>query len=205
MATERTSAPASSGSGTSFAPSTPTSPRSKLSVLRLPLGKDLGRRHSGWRQAFRRLAASLTLKLVALVGIFIALPIVLYGQFESADRQMRDLVTRAIQDRSHLIADALAPALKTIDPGRQVGPQRRPRRYSSDGTVLKLMFQPAADGDADAILLRRVGAANPRRRGRHGTRRAAPARHPAAPVATPACGMPGTRSATAGRTAPPSF
>ena len=31
----------------------------------------------------RRLAASLTLKLIALIGIFIALPIVLYGQFES--------------------------------------------------------------------------------------------------------------------------
>ena len=58
---------------------------------------------------------------MVLVGIFVALPIVLYGQFESADRQMRDLVTRAIQDRSALIADALAPKLTSGDtraPGR---------------------------------------------------------------------------------------
>ncbi len=46
---------------------------------------------------------------MALVAIFVALPVVLYGQFESADRQMRDLVTRAIQDRSALISEALAP------------------------------------------------------------------------------------------------
>ena len=69
----------------------------------------------GWRQAIRRLAASLTLKSVVLVGIFVALPIVLYGQFESADRQMRDLVTRAIQDRSALISEALAPKLTNGD------------------------------------------------------------------------------------------
>jgi two-component system sensor histidine kinase ChvG len=40
---------------------------------------------------------------------------VLYGQFETADRQMRDLVTRAIQDRSKLIGHALAPVLDKAD------------------------------------------------------------------------------------------
>ena len=41
----------------------------------------------------------------------------LYSQFESADRQMRDLVTRAIQDRSKLIGHALAPVLRNAEPG----------------------------------------------------------------------------------------
>ena len=84
---------------------------------------------------------------MALVGIFIALPVVLYGQFESADRQMRDLVTRAIQDRSALIADALTPTLKNIDPKSQVTLNADLAKYSSDGTVLKLMFQPAGERD----------------------------------------------------------
>jgi two-component system sensor histidine kinase ChvG len=100
------------------------------------------------RQAIRRLAASLTLKLVALVGIFVALPIVLYGQFESADSQMRDLVTRAIQDRSALIADALAPKLRSAGRGGQVGLNDDLAKYSSDGTVLKLMFQPGEERHA---------------------------------------------------------
>ena len=86
---------------------------------------------------------------MALIGIFVALPVVLYGQFESADRQMRDLVTRALQDRSALIADALAPTLKNIDPNKgQVALNADLAKYSSDGTILKLMFQPAGEHDA---------------------------------------------------------
>lgn len=96
----------------------------------------------------RRLAASLTLKLVALIGIFVALPIVLYGQFESADRQMRDLVTRAIQDRSALIADALTPKLTGPDRAVRATLNEDLAKYSSDGTILKLMFQPSEERHA---------------------------------------------------------
>jgi two-component system sensor histidine kinase ChvG len=77
------------------------------------------------------------------------LPIVLYGQFESADRQMRQLVSRAIEDRSQLIADALKPTLQDVDPTRQVGLAADLGRYASDGTVLKLMFHPSGESDPD--------------------------------------------------------
>src|SRR5882762_1971760 len=116
MATEQMYVPASSELETNSAPSILTSPRS---ITTSPSATAGGRRRArtwGWRAALRRFAASLTLKLVALVGIFVALPVVLYGQFESADHQMRTLVTRAIQDRSILIAAALTPALKETDP-----------------------------------------------------------------------------------------
>jgi two-component system, OmpR family, sensor histidine kinase ChvG len=81
---------------------------------------------------------------MGLVGIFVALPIVLYGQFESADRQMRDLVTRAIQDRSKLIGYALAPVLRKVEPGTKVALNEELAKFTSDGTVLKLMLQPAS-------------------------------------------------------------
>ncbi len=80
---------------------------------------------------------------MAIIVIFLALPVVLYGQFESADRQMRELVTKAIQDRSALIADALAPKLRSADPSSQVAFNDELARYGSDGTVLKLIFQPS--------------------------------------------------------------
>ncbi len=91
----------------------------------------------------RRLGASLTLKLVGLVAIFIALPVILYGQFESADRQMRELVIRAVQDRSKLIGHALAPVLRNAEPGAGDSLNAELAKFSSDGTVLKLMVQPA--------------------------------------------------------------
>jgi two-component system sensor histidine kinase ChvG len=106
----------------------------------------------GWRTKVRRFAASLTLKLVILLGIFVALPVVLYGQFESADRQMRQLVTRAIEDRSQLIADALKHLLQDVDPTRQVGFSVDLGRHSSDGTVLKLMFHPTSEADPDRFF-----------------------------------------------------
>jgi two-component system, OmpR family, sensor histidine kinase ChvG len=80
---------------------------------------------------------------LALVGIFAALPIILYGQFESADRQLRDLVTRAVQDRSKLIAHALAPVLEKGGPSSGVALNAELAKFVSDGTVLRLMLKPA--------------------------------------------------------------
>ncbi len=73
----------------------------------------------------------------------------LYSQFESADRQMRDLVTRAIQDRSKLISHALTPALRNLEPGDAGDLNTELAKFGSDGTVLKLMVQPLpASGEA---------------------------------------------------------
>src|SRR5260370_31685424 len=114
MATERTSDPASSGSETSSEPSTPPLPRSITTSPSATAGERPSAPRPGWRRALHRVAASLTLKLVALIGIFAALPVVLYGQFESADRQMRGLVTPALHDRSALIGDAPATTRQNI-------------------------------------------------------------------------------------------
>src|SRR5882724_7054112 len=147
MAIEPMSVHRSSGYETSSVSSIQSSPKSRIIPHSVTAGDDPRTQHRSWRSAARRLGASLTLKLMGLVGIFAALPIVLYGQFESADRQMRDLVTRAIQDRSSLIADALTPSLKNMDPSSQASLNADLAKYSSDGTILKLMFQPGAEHD----------------------------------------------------------
>ncbi len=95
----------------------------------------------------RRVFASLTIKLVVLIGVFVALPIVLYGQFETGDRKMRDLVARGVQQQSWLIAQALKP----IFSGPTMPPQsvldKELRKYASDGTTLDLMFRPDSRSD----------------------------------------------------------
>lgn len=67
----------------------------------------------------------------------------LYDRFEGADRQMRDLVVRAVQDRSKLIGYALTPVLRDAEPGAGASLSAELAKFSSDGTVLKLMVQPA--------------------------------------------------------------
>ena len=61
---------------------------------------------------------------------------------------MRELVTRAIQDRSSLIADALTPTLRNVGPASQASLNADLGKYSSDGTILKLMFQPGGEREA---------------------------------------------------------
>jgi two-component system sensor histidine kinase ChvG len=56
---------------------------------------------------------------------------------------MRELVTRAVQDRSKLIGHALAPVLRTVEPGGSDVLNAELAKFASDGTVLKLMVQPA--------------------------------------------------------------
>ncbi len=102
-------------------------------------------------RAARRLWDSLTLKLVALVVIFLSLPVILYGQFERADREKRELVSRSILQESMLIAQALAPSLDT--------PARPPlgrlndelTKFVADGTTLKLMLRPASGHGGQAF------------------------------------------------------
>jgi len=94
----------------------------------------------------RRLGASLTLKLIALIAVFVALPIVLYGQFESADTQRRELVSRGIQQRSWLIAQALAPILDRPDGPPHKSLNGELQRFNDGRTLLKVMFRPTGSG-----------------------------------------------------------
>jgi two-component system sensor histidine kinase ChvG len=96
----------------------------------------------------RRAFSSLTLKFVVLTGIFLALPFLVYNQFDKADANLRDLVTRGLQRQSWLTAQALRPALDRPDrlPDSELGAQLA--KFDGDGTKLQLMLKPTARGPA---------------------------------------------------------
>ncbi len=97
-------------------------------------------------RGIRRLTASLTLKMIALFSIFVALPILLYGQFESADRKERDLVISALQRQSWLIAQALAPLLDSPSQRLHTSLGEELGKYTDNGSTLRLMFRPSDAG-----------------------------------------------------------
>src|SRR5579859_2165965 len=141
MGIEQTSDPRSNAFGTSSAPSTPTSWKSKIS-RHLDIAGKLVLRRSPEIGRGPRPISSLTLKLALLVGIFVALPVVLYGEFEKADRQARNLVAESLRHRGWLIAQAVAPLLDHAEtlPGQALNDQLE--KLADDGTILKLMFRP---------------------------------------------------------------
>lgn len=87
------------------------------------------------------LLSSLTVKLALLIAILVALPILLYRQFETADQKNRALVSNALQRQSTLIALGLKPLLDT--PGAMpANLNSQLARYAGDGLSLKLMLSP---------------------------------------------------------------
>ena len=84
------------------------------------------------------------------MGVFIALPVLLAGQFEGADRKMRDLVSRGIERQSRLIAEALQPLLDTPEK-LPSDLSRKLANFAGDNTSLKLMLRPSAGPGAGAF------------------------------------------------------
>lgn len=79
------------------------------------------------------------------------MPIVLYGQFRVADEQMRDLVTKSIQQKSWLVAEALRPVLDRPE-GVPIGSLNgRLQAFGEDGTELQLMLQPSGREGTDSF------------------------------------------------------
>lgn len=93
------------------------------------------------------------MKLVALIVICAILPVLLYWQFEAADRHMRDLVARSVKDRSQLVAQAISPLLQRADSIGDPALTNELAKYATDGTALKLLFQPASAGDGRGFFL----------------------------------------------------
>ena len=91
----------------------------------------------------RRAASSLTLKFAVLIAIFIALPFLVYNQFDKSDARLRDLVTAGLRHQSWLSSQGLKPALDRPDkmPGGELAAMLA--KYDSDGTKLQLMRKPA--------------------------------------------------------------
>src|SRR5258708_6267457 len=148
--TERMSARRSSESATSSGRSTMNSLKLRTSPP-LDIAGALPQRIPRELGKFGRiLGASLTVKLLGLVGIFIALPIILYGQFEQVDRQTRSVVTASMQHQNWLVAQALTPMLDRPErpPHRSLNGELA--RFAAPGTRLSLLFNPTG-GDARAF------------------------------------------------------
>ena len=100
------------------------------------------------------------MKLAVLVGVMIALPILLYGQFEGADRKARLLVANGLRRESLLIAQGLTPVLDAPG-GLPRDPNRELAKFGGDGTALKLMLAPRGQQSRAFYYVAAAPAADP--------------------------------------------
>src|ERR1700759_3415679 len=93
-------APPSSASAINSAPSMTDSPASKTIQPSDIGGVGPLREPRRALSLLRRAASSLTLKFAVLIAIFLALPFLVYNQFEKSDARLRDLVTAGLRHQS---------------------------------------------------------------------------------------------------------
>jgi len=105
-----------------------------------------------------RLLRSFSLQLSALAIILLTVPIVLYWQFQSAEREQLDLLHNAVSHSGQLIAAMLRPRLENF---QSESPEELTRALSDAAigdTNIKLLLRPETGGTQDFFY---VAAAPP--------------------------------------------
>jgi two-component system, OmpR family, sensor histidine kinase ChvG len=98
---------------------------------------------NGQRATFAALRRSLIVRLVILLLIFAAVPIILYEQFRAADEERQELVLATIREKGIVVSRALASVLARADsiPYFRLGEELA--HYQTETVSLKLLFRPA--------------------------------------------------------------
>ncbi|CAO3357810.1 sensor histidine kinase [Azospirillum melinis] len=93
---------------------------------------------------------SMASRLLLLTLVFVAVPVLLYDQFQRADEASQQLLLKSAQRQGELIARALEPELLGVDRTALPSLSIALARYGDDRTRLKLLVRPrvAASGNA---------------------------------------------------------
>ncbi|SMH48407.1 sensor histidine kinase [Azospirillum agricola] len=106
-------------------------------------GRTPGRLRWLWR--------SLASRLVLLTLVFLAVPVLLYDQFQRADEASQLLLLHSAQRQGELIARALEPELAVIDRSALPALSGTLARFADERTRLKLLVRPRAGSGAEAF------------------------------------------------------
>jgi two-component system sensor histidine kinase ChvG len=95
-----------------------------------------------------RFSRSLRVQLVALIVIFLLLPILLYSVFASADRERQELLLEAVQNSGAIVGKALTPFLRDLKPGAFGQLPAELARFEAPRQSIKLLFKPSSIGES---------------------------------------------------------
>lgn len=93
-----------------------------------------------------RFSRSLRVQLLALIAIFLLLPILLYSVFASADRERQELLLEAVQNSGSIVGKALTPFLRDLKPGSFDQLPAELARFEAPRQSIKLLFKPSTIG-----------------------------------------------------------
>jgi len=104
------------------------------------------------RAALLWLSRSFAAKFAMLMAIFLAVPILLYGEFRAADAEKNALIGRSVQEEGRLIARSLLPLLESFQGGTANQLVEALERLSQGPTKVKLLFRPQIASDPESFF-----------------------------------------------------
>lgn len=99
----------------------------------------------GSPSVFARYARSIGAKLLVVLVLFLVVPAMLYGRFQSADEERRSFMLESVRSHGSAIAQAMADELGRSDADVFSEVPERLQLFETRGMRLRLLFSPAGD------------------------------------------------------------
>jgi two-component system sensor histidine kinase ChvG len=99
-------------------------------------------------RVLRLFSGSLTAKLLLLAIVFLVVPAILYGRFESADRERQELLLRNLQIQGRLVAQSLEGNLQSLGPKAVIEAAKVVDELGRGELRIKLLLRPKEQGDS---------------------------------------------------------
>ncbi len=99
----------------------------------------------------RRARWSLAAQIALIVTVFLAVPVILYREFEAADRAKAGLLLQTLQEQGRTVATAMAPLL-TLKPKPEIALDEMLAQLAGPRISAKILFRPAGRGDAESFF-----------------------------------------------------
>ena len=95
--------------------------------------------------SLRRIFRSLGSKLVLLMIVFLAVPVILYNEFRQADEEQQTLLMESVREQGRLIAQSLRPLLERQGPSPLLNLNEEVSRFAAPQTGVKVLYRPAGE------------------------------------------------------------
>lgn len=100
-----------------------------------------------------RIWRSLGAKLLVILAIFIAVPVVLYGPFRLADKERNTLLLQSVQQQGWLVGRSLRPFLERFQGTDASVLQETIADIGTQGVKVRLLFRPIEEAGSDSFFL----------------------------------------------------
>lgn len=110
----------------------------------IPAIPAIRRRFSG---LMKKSSGSLTARLVFLLIVFVAVPLVLYRLMETADEDKRSLLLKNVHERGRLVVEILRPSIEEQGLNALPSLVEKLQGLAGGDTTLRLFFKPAGGTD----------------------------------------------------------